>query len=139
MQESRKKAKKKKEETRVRRLLDESRSDTLYLMESPDFESIPGLSRDLNDFVQQNSAETCGFSFEMKSDFYMNDYRNHILSTLGWSRVHFSDIGSLIDNYHLDRVRRFITLIFMQNDNKVELTQQGEDLFVQRVYNEAYN
>ena len=33
MQESRKKAKKKKEE--IRRLLDESRSDTLYLMESP--------------------------------------------------------------------------------------------------------
>ena len=34
---------------------------------------------------------------------------------------------------------RFITLVFMQNDQEVDLTQYGNDLLVQSVYDEANN
>jgi hypothetical protein len=37
-----------------------------------------------------------------------------------------------------DRVRRFITLIFMDNDREICLQQQGDDLLIRRHYDEAY-
>jgi hypothetical protein len=136
MREFRTKTKKKREE--IRRLLAGSRSDALPLLEEPDLKSIPGLVEDLNSFVQTNSVEPCDFSFDAVSSFQMDKYREHILSTLGWNRMLFSKITPLIDNRRLDTVWRFVTLIFMQHDGEVDLTQYGNDLFVERVCDEAY-
>jgi len=137
MRESRDRAKRKKEE--VRRLLAKSRSSALQLMEEPGLGSIPGLIQDLDDFIREGSTEVCRFPFDAQPDFSMNDYHDHIISNIGLGTILFSDIAPLIDDHRRDRVFRFITLVFMQNDREVELTQEGTDIWVQKVYNEAYN
>jgi hypothetical protein len=67
----------------------------------------------------------------------MDDYRCHILSTLSWDSISFSDITPLMDEPRQDRVWRFITLVFMQQDGEVDLIQDGHDLWVQKTYNET--
>ena len=136
MREFRTKAKKRREE--IRKLLAGSRSGALPLLEEPDLESIPGLVEDLDAFVQPNSAELCGFSFDPACSFRMDEYREHILSALGWNRMLFSNITPLIDDRRLDKIWRFTTLVFMQHDREVDLTQYGNDLFLERVCDEAY-
>lgn len=135
MRDSRNRKKRKREE--IRRFLAESRSGALSLIDPPDLESIPGLVDDLNNFIQENMYEYPEISFDTKSDFHMNDYRTHILSNLTWDGILFSDIVPYVDDYRCDRAWRFITLIYMQNDREVELSQYGDDLMVQRIYNEA--
>jgi hypothetical protein len=41
-------------------------------------------------------------------------------------------------DYRRDRVRRFITLIFMDNDQEIHLQQSGDDLLIRRRHSEAY-
>jgi hypothetical protein len=136
MRESRARAKRKREE--IRRFLAESRSAELPLMEAPDLESIPGLVADLDDFIRASSNEMSEMAFDTPSSFRMDDYREHILSALGWSPMLFSKIIPIIEDDRQDKIWRFITLIFMEHDLEVELTEQDRDLLVQRVCNEAY-
>jgi hypothetical protein len=134
MQESRERAKTRREE--IRRLLAGSRSDPLVLMETPCIHSIPGLAEDLNDFI---GTKVEGFiAFETKSDFRMEDYRNHILSVLQMGRRRFSAISPLLEDCRMDKVWRFVTLIFMEQDLEIHLTQYGPDILVERVRDEAY-
>lgn len=136
MEKSRNRKKRKREE--MRRLLAESRSDVWFLNEAPDLELIPGMLRDLNDFIR-HAEDISGYNFDIENNFSMDDYRNHILSVLSWNSMLFSNIAPLTDDSRRDRVRRFITLIFMQNDQEVELTQDAQNIWVQKVYNEAYS
>ena len=106
MQESRARAKRKREEVRL--LLAGSRSDPLSFMEDPCLESIPGLTEALNDFI--GTEITGGYKFGPKSMFRMDDYRNHILSFLGLGSRLFSDISPLIDDSRRDRIWRFVTI-----------------------------
>ena len=78
------------------------------------------------------------FAFDPERSFRMDHYREHIMSILGWDSMLFSNMTPLTEDSHLDKIWRFITLIYMENDREVELTQHGSDLRVQRVYNEAY-
>ena len=119
-------------------LLAESRSGALPLMEEPNLDSVPGLVQDLNDFIQENPIQLGQLAFDTQSPFRMDDYREHILSTLGWNGVFFSDIVPLIEDCRLDKIWRFITLIFMQNDGEIELTQNGNEILIKRTYNETY-
>ena len=135
MQESRKKAKQKREE--IRKLLSESRSGVLPLLQEPNLDLIPGLLHDLNDFIQP-SDDAYHFPFDTEDSFNMDDYRDHILSVLTWNSKLFSDITPLAKDYRRDKIQRFVTLIFMENDRDIELTQDDNDIWVQKVYNEAY-
>ena len=137
MRDSRIRARKKREE--IRRLLAESRSGALPLLEEPCLESVDGLIQDLNNFVQTGPDDMFQAAFDIKSEFNMDHYRDHILSVLTWDNMPFSDITPLIDDCRKDRVWRFITLVFMQNDREVDVTQYGTGLMVQRVYNEAHS
>lgn len=135
MRVSRGRAKEKREE--IRRLLAESRSGSLPLMENPDLESIPGLVQDLNDFIQQDSIDMGEFVFDTAPRFRMDEYREHILSILGWGGMLFSNMTPLIQEYRQDKIWRFMTLIYMQHECEVDITQYGNDLLVQRVHHEA--
>jgi hypothetical protein len=137
MRESRTRAKRKGEE--IKKLLAESRSGALQLTEAPSLEAIPGLIQDLNDFVGTGSAQLLAGAFNTDSGFRMGDYRKHILSVLDPGELCFSDIPPLIDDNRLDRVWRFVTLIFMQNDHEVRLSQYGKDLLIERIDREAYS
>ena len=76
MQESRRKAKQKREE--IRSLLAEARSGALPIMEEPDLNAIPGLLQDLDDFIQQPEGID-QYTFDIENNFQMDDYRSHIL------------------------------------------------------------
>ena len=136
MRESRERKKKKREE--IKRLLTQSKSETLSLTEKPDLDSIPGLIEDLNEFIKNASDISNQYSFDVDQPFDMDKYREHILSMLSWDSMLFSDIDPIIEDNRKDRVRRFITLIFMEHEREVELNQLEDDLSVQRRYNEAY-
>ncbi|MFC1896477.1 hypothetical protein ACFL0Q_07455 [Thermodesulfobacteriota bacterium] len=135
MRESRKRATKKREE--IKRLLAESRSGPLPPMEEPSLESIPGLIEDLTDFIYEEGVETYDFSGNPGTGFQMDQYRQHILSVLGWNSTLFSDIDSLVEDRRKDRIWRFVTLVFMYQSREVQLTQCGNDLQVQRAYHET--
>ena len=75
---------------------------------------------------------------ENEDIFNIEKYWSHILSQLGWNPVHFSEIPPLDNDYRRDRAYRFITLIYMQHDQKVDIEQEDNDLFVQKVHNEAH-
>ena len=136
MQESRQRAKRKKEE--IKKLLANSRSKTLLLDNEPDLESIPNLVQDLNSFIELNSPLLETYPYICKSQYQMEEYRKHILSTLKWNSVLFTDIGPLVENRRQDKVWRFITLIFMQNQREINLSQQDDAILIQRVYDETY-
>ncbi len=135
MKESRRKAREKREE--IKRLLAESRSGLLPLTDEPNLDSIPSLFQDLDEFIENNSMVIDASVFDTVSSFRMADYRNHILNVLGWDNILFSDIEPLTEDCRRDKIWRFTTLIFMDNDRVVNLTQEGTELWVQKNYNEA--
>jgi hypothetical protein len=136
MRESRRRTAAKREE--IRQLLADSKSETLLLTEYPNLEAIPGLLKDLDDMIQLNGGRESFSTFDLNSDFDMGSYRQHIMSVLGMYTLRFSDISPLTVDYRRDKVRRFITLVFMDNDLEVEIEQYGNDLVIQRRNNEAY-
>jgi hypothetical protein len=91
----------------------------------------------LDDFIGTQGFSTCGFSSEVNGGFSMQKYREHILSSLGDGSRVFSNIEGLMQDCRLDRIWRFVTLIFMQQDGEVVLSQYGNDLLVERVRYEA--
>jgi hypothetical protein len=131
MKASRAKAKKKKEE--MIKLLMEARSGELPLLQDPCLESIPGLIADLDHFVGADEDEADYASLETNSVFSMDDYRSHILSALDCGSRFFSKINNLGKDHREDKVYRFVTLIFMQNDQEVELTQYDNDLLIEKL------
>ena len=132
MQEARAREKRKQEELKV--FLVASKSDTLLLLEEPNLDGVPGLTDALNQFIGIQ-FDPCNLS--SASRFRMNDYRNHILSILGIGARLFSDMPSLLENGRADRIWRFVTLVFMQQDGEVSLTQYGDDVLVERMQSET--
>jgi hypothetical protein len=134
MQESRSRVKRRKEE--LRRFLAESRSDTLRFLEEPIIDSIPGLTEALDAFVGTEMHGIDGFCY--KTAFSMTQYRGHILSIIGLGGRLFSTISPIINDSRKDKAWRFFTLVFMEQDREVTLTQYGQDLLVEMYKREAY-
>jgi hypothetical protein len=131
MKASRAKAKKKKEE--MIRFLAEARSGELPLLQEPCLDSVPGLFQDLDCFVGANEAPADNPGFEMESGFEMDDYRSHILSALGCGSRMFSSINCILPDPQEDKIWRFVTLVFMQHEQEVELTQHDNDLLIESI------
>jgi hypothetical protein len=131
MQASRAKKKKRKEEI-IKQLM-EARSGELPLLQEPCLESIPGLVKDLNDLVGADDLTPDNSGFEIDTGFEMEDYRRHILSTLGCGSRMFSGINCILSDPREDRVFRFVTLIFMQHAREVQVTQHDNDLLIESV------
>ena len=133
---SRSRAAKRKEE--MKRLLAESRSGMLIFTDEPCLESIPGLVEDMDALIGTEGLRPRDFVLDANSEFKMDDYRRHILRVLGCDSLLFSDIDTLINNARRDKIWRFVTLVFMQSEREVMLTQYGNDLLVERTSYETY-
>ena len=129
MRESRQRVKKKREEVRL--LLAGSRSAELCLVDEPVLND--GLVHDLDGFVGAQRLSPYEALSEVTAGFSMDKYREHILFALGSGTSLFSAIEALVEDFRLDRVWRFITLVFMQHEGDVVLSQYGQDLVVERV------
>ena len=82
---------------------------------------------DLTESIKQKAIE---------SGFDLDEYRRNIMSLLSWNPVNFSDLKPMIDNLRRDRVRRFVTLVFMEHQKEVELDQDGDEIWIRKVYHE---
>jgi len=130
MQESRERKRNKSEE--IRALLAGARSGDLCITDLPNLGSIPGLEMALNNFIGLGDTGLLA-DFRDREEFRMNLYREAILGALptGCS-IHFSGISPLCENPRMDRARRFVTLIFMEQAGEVELIQHENDILVER-------
>lgn len=136
MREHRERTKSRREE--IGRLLAGSRSGALLLLEEPCMEALPDFLQDMEAFIRGNPIATFDYPFEPKSEFDLDAYRTHILSLLGHSMLRFSDVSPLTGDDRRDRARRFIALVFMDNDREISLEQYGDDLLIRRGNDEAY-
>ena len=136
MQASRVRAKKRQEE--IKRLMVQSRSGVLDLMEEPILEDVPGLIETLDNFIQSDEKFNYDFAWKSEHPFIMTEYKDHILNFLDWGKKLFSKITPLQENCRQDRIWRFVSLIFMQHDGEIELTQHENDIWIKRIYHEAY-
>ena len=136
MREHRSRAREEREE--MKKFLAESRSGTLLLTEEPRLELLNCLAQDLDAFIKACHCGPGDSGFEAKSTFSMDQYRSHILSSLTSQSILFTDIAPVADDARRDKAWRFITLVFMQNDRLIDLAQEGDDIWVQRLQNEAH-
>jgi len=96
-------------------------------------ESVPGLIQDLDCFIGADEAQADDLVFEVDPGFEMEDYRSHILSALGCGSRMFSSINCISSDPREDKIWRFVTLIFMQHEQEIELTQYDNDLLIESI------
>ena len=64
------------------------------------------------------------------SDFRMEDYRQIILNAASHTAISFDTIPTIERDTRLDRARRFMTLLFMEQAHEVRLQQSGSGILV---------
>jgi hypothetical protein len=129
MRESRERAREQRE--RVRLMLLGSRSDALSLTALPGLDEVPGLMEALAGFVQ--GMHTAGpAKFTGGDVFDMAAYRRVILDSLCGCSVLFDAIPRVGQDTRKDRVRRFVTLLYMEHDHEITISQYGEKIVVEK-------
>jgi len=125
MRESRRRRRQKREA--VQRMLAETRSGPLAIQDEPSLADVPGLEAGLDEFVRVPLARTQEETRAAAPPaFEMECYRARIRELVGGCVVHFEGVGPLIADLRLDRIRRFITIVFMQQFGEVTLRQEGD-------------
>ena len=115
----------------VERML-QSRSSELLITETPEIAAIPGLGTELDRFVGAMGKMPLS-DFLDDNEFHMEQYRRAILEDVPpGCLIRFSAIPPVDENQRRDRTRRFVTLIFMEQAREVALTQENEDILVER-------
>jgi len=127
MAQSRAHSRQRREEFRAAAL--ENRSAVLAPL-AAGLESVPGLLEALNGLV--GSTELAAWAPLVQCGFDLNRYQAHVEAHLGAIELDFSEIPALEENPRLDRIWRFITLIFMAHAGRIELRQDGTDITVIR-------
>ena len=70
--------------------------------------------------------------FQGREQFNMRDCRLSILEEVPpGCLIRFDAIPPICEDRRLDRVRKFITLIFMEQAREAVLTQDGDDIMVE--------
>ena len=129
MQESRERRRREIEE--LRRRVAESRSGEFVVSDVPELESIPGLADALDSLVETAvSLDKSGFGDD--DPFVMEAYREVIWRGVHEDAVLFSQLPVLNGDPRRDRARRFMTLVFMEQEREVDLAQYGNDVLVMR-------
>ena len=129
MRESRRRQKQQTEE--IRRLLANSRKEALQLTDIPSLDSIEGLVPALDAFIGESRVIDLD-SFLPRDEFRLDQYRALILSITEKCCARFSAIPPICKDARQDRVRRFVTLIFMDHAQEVNVVQYGNDLLVNK-------
>ena len=107
----------------------DTRSAVLPLT-SAGLDSVPGLLEALNGLV--TDPVLAALVPLAAKGFDLQRYEVHVQAHLGNAETAFDDIPSLEENRRLDRIWRFITIIFMAHAGAVELRQDGADITVIR-------
>ena len=104
--------------------LQESRSPPLDTP-AAELESIPGLLAALNDLV---GVEDVAAWLPLCKGFDLNLYQEHVRAHVQRRPMDFDDIPALEGNRRLDRVWRFVAVVFMAHAGVIEIEQDGHDI-----------
>lgn len=131
MAESRQRKKERREQ--FQELVAETRSGAL-VPEAVDLGSVPGLVDALNGLVAGLEIAawipSCpGFDLEL--------HEAHVRGHLGESSISFDDLPPLGEDPRLDRIWRFIAVIFLAHSGQIEIRQEGEHIRVSRIAADA--
>jgi len=111
---------------RVRRMLAESRSDTLPLGEA-DLRAVPGLIDALNGL---SAGLPEGLVVECREGFDLHLYETHIQAHVADLPVSLTAIPPLGAEPKKDLIWRFIAVIFLAHAGLVDIWQEGQDIMV---------
>jgi len=116
----------------IRQMLAQSRSPALVMPDEPSLAAVPGLESDLNEFVNIPLSLATFIDASQRPRFEMCTYHRHILELASGCTVRFEGISRLIEDTRLDRIFRFITIIFMANNGEIEISQDHAGAIVLR-------
>ena len=127
-------------EERIKQIMN-NQSNALLFSEVPDLGQIAGLNDDLNALVRLYANEQEDFQWSPQNEFNLEGCRQQILGQLGWAKKLFSTFESVHHDEKRDRAWRFITLIFMEHEDEVVLTQASSaELWVEKQFqDETYD
>jgi len=108
------------------------RSNDLILCDDFNIEDIEDLSTDLNELIKIDNQSILPEENPETDEFDMYRYRTHILMGLTSDEFLFNNLTPLSKDSQKDRTWKFITLIFMEHEREVWLTQYGNDILVER-------
>ena len=121
-------ARRKQQRERVGKMLAETRSDHVDLP-GVDLEAVPGLVEALDSLtVDMVSAVAWSPSAEFDLERYQRHVRHHVES---WD-IDFDDIPDLIESRRLDRIWRFIAVIFLVHKGVIDVEQQASTLLLRK-------
>jgi hypothetical protein len=127
MAQSRERHRERREEARAAAM--ESRSDVLK-PGCADLDRVPGLLDALNGLV--GIPELAAWAPLAGKSFDLNRYQAHLEAHLAAAESDFDELPPLDDNARLDRIWRFVALIFMAHAGLVELRQERATIVVIR-------
>jgi hypothetical protein len=96
---------------------------------SADIQSVPGLVDALN---QLSSGIDLAPLLPLCKGFDLNRYQAHILAHIEDDEERFDTIPPLDPDRRLDRIWRFIAIIFLAHAGQVEIQQEGQTITVRR-------
>ena len=112
----------------VRQMLAESRSGPIS-PPAADLEAIPGL-------IQALDGLTIGVDvaawLPLCKGFDLNRYQRHVQDYVGSVELAFDDIPPLDQDARLDRIWRFIAIIFLAHAGQVIIEQEGQRILVRQ-------
>lgn len=112
---------------RVRQMLAASRSESILAPQ------IEGLTSDLLLALDglMTGPESCRMP-DLSSRFDLNRYQSHVNAHIGPIATAFDEIPPLSENPRLDRIWRFITIIFLAHASTIDVWQDGQIIMVKK-------
>lgn len=126
MAESRERTREEQERTSA--MVVESRSEVVA-PPAADLESVPGLVEALDGLV---GAPEIAAWLPLAKGFDLSRYQTHLEAHIGAIEVYFDDLPPLDGNARLDRIWRFIAIIFMAHAGLIEITREAGAIIVVR-------
>ena len=94
-----------------------------------DVEVNPGLAAALDEFICARTVDNLP-AFGETERLNLEAYRRIILEHLQGGEASFDTFPMAMEDVHLDRARRFITLVFMEHGREVRLEQRNTGILV---------
>ena len=106
----------------------ENRSDPLEA-DYIDFSAVEGLEDAIDELTLL--PQLAGF-IPLCKGFDLKRYQQHLQAHIGYFEVCFDDIPQLEEDARLDRIWRFVAVIFMEHLGTMELYQEDEVIYIKR-------
>lgn len=120
MRESRER--KQEEVNRIREMLAISRSSAYFPDDPPIPDDLNDMGEALSHFLG-SATDSCEAGTDATPLFDIDRYRHHIRELILGCVVDFEGVSSLLDDVRLDRVFRFIAVVFMDHSGELRIEQ----------------